>query len=125
MHLLLEVAFQNFIVQITYSAVALILVRGGAFQETYNDFFYSLGWFPLIIIWVFKYAMECPEERVSFCFLPCLVKNKYLGWICGAFFVILSKQRTALVIATLLGFIQYQCLGRSLIRPPLCLHKAL
>ena len=60
-HLFLELFIQNFIHQILYSAVAMILVQGGAYVETYNDFFFSVGWFPITIIWVFKCCSECPE----------------------------------------------------------------
>ena len=125
MHLLIEVFFQNLTVQVIYSAVVMILVSEGWTIETYNNFFYSVGWFPLVIIWVFKYASEFSEERVNICFLPFMVKNKYLGWIISFFFIILSTQKLALVIAMLLGSLQSQLLHRSLCLAPLCLHKIL
>ena len=52
-----------------------------------------------------------------------MIKNKVVGWIVGIFFVFLSKQKLALFIAMLLGSLQYQLLGRSLILAPFCMHR--
>lgn len=50
---------QNLIVQVSYSLVVAILVRNTYFYENYNDYFFSLGWTPLVIVWIFKFTSEC------------------------------------------------------------------
>lgn len=109
----------------SYSLVVAILVRNTYFYETYNDYFFSIGWIPMVIIWIFKFTGANKEEKVSFCFMPFLIKNKYLAWIISAFIIILTIQRTPLIIATLLGAIQFHLFERSAIRLPLCLHIVL
>lgn len=111
--------------QIIYCLVVAMLVQNTYFYETYNDYFFSLGWIPIVIIWIFKFAGEQPDEKVNFCFLPFLVKNKYLAWILSICMIILTIQRTPLIIATLVGAIQYQLFHRSAIRLPFILHVIL
>lgn len=121
-HLLLEIFSQNFLIQVCYCVVVSLLVRNTYFYETYNDYFFSLGWMPIIIIWIFKFTAENKEERVNFCFLPFLIKNKYLPWVISLIMIILTMQKTPLIVATLLGAIQYQLFHRSWIRLPMWLH---
>lgn len=63
------------------------------------------------------------EEKINFCFLPFLVKNKYLAWIISVIVIILTSQKAALVVATGLGFLQFHLFQRSAIRIPMWMHK--
>ncbi len=116
---------QNLIIQMSYSLIVAILVRNTYFYETYNDYFFSIGWVPIVIIWIFKFTGENKQQKVNFCFLPFLVKNKYLAWILSIFIIILTIQKTPLIVATLLGAIQFHLFERSVIRLPLCIHLIL
>lgn len=117
----MEIFMQNLITQLVYCMMVTILIQNTYFFETYNDYFFSVGWIPMVIIWVFKFTGESKEEKINFCFLPFTVKNKYLAWIVSLVMIILTTQKTALVVAMFLGALQFHLFHRSCIRVPLCL----
>lgn len=57
-HLLAEIFMQNLITQLVYCMVVTILIQNTYFFETYNDYFFSIGWIPIVIIWIFKFTGE-------------------------------------------------------------------
>ncbi len=65
------------------------------------------------------------DEKTNFCFLPFLIKNKYLAWVISIIMIVLTIQKTPLIVATILGAIQFHLFHRSCIRIPMWVHRVL
>lgn len=84
---------------------------------------FSFGWFPVILIYEFRRAIIEPEGSSSFCFMPCLIKNKYFPYFLTIIFLILGGQPLTILCAAILGFIQEQRLRFMIIKLPFCWFK--
>ena len=75
--------------------------------EGANEILYACGWFPIIMIYIFREAAVDPDGHTRFCCLPFLIKRKYLPWILAFFSLFfLSVRFVSMIIAALIGYYQ-------------------
>ena len=126
----LQVILQTILVEAVYAGFVILLLSFNLIHEdkTYYKY-YSIGWDPIIILWAFKYTHESPDEQISFCFLPCLLRRKYIPIIISLFFFVMSigNFHTALIIpvALVIGILQSMAFKWNFTALPFCVYSVL
>jgi hypothetical protein len=86
--MIIEVFIQNFMIQISFIFLSWAIMQTHLVQylSVTPYVIVSLGWFPLVMIFLFQRVSYNPNEMTRFCFMPCLIKTKYVPLL----FLILS-----------------------------------
>lgn len=91
--MIIEVFIQNFMIQTIFTFLTWAIIKTNLYQlylvpllSITPYFIVSLGWFPLVMIFMFHDVSFNPNALTRFCFMPCLIKTKYVPLL----FIIIS-----------------------------------
>lgn len=123
-YMILEVFIQNFLIQSIFTFVSFLLYQLNMLNSPYS--LYSLGWFPLVMIFLFQRASLNPDDLTTFCCMPCLIKIKYIPLIILLLSLLLASDLfICLLIASILGYSQFFHFKRRFIKLPLSIYRKL
>ncbi len=82
------------------------------------------GLFPMCMIFVWWQAAQNPDQHTTFCCLPCLIPMKWIPVILLAFCLFLASSLfLPLLVAFVLGYMQFMHLKKRLIKLPLKFYR--
>jgi len=120
--MILEIFIQNLMIQVTFTVVSFFLYLFNIVTSPFA--LYSLGWFPLVMVFLFQRASLNPDDLTTFCCMPCLIKMKYVPVIILVFSLIIAPDVfLSLLIASLLGYFQFIHFKRRFIKLPLSVYR--
>jgi hypothetical protein len=93
------------------------------FEGDWKYEMFGYGWFPIIMIYIFREAAIDPESHTRFCCLPFLIKRKHLPWVLVIFAALFVYRFVIMFTAALLGYYQSFILKRNLIVLPISFYE--
>jgi hypothetical protein len=84
----------------------------------------NYGMFPMCMIFIWWQAAQNPDQHTTFCCMPCLIPMKWIPVIILAFCLFLAPMLfLPLLIASLLGYLQFMHFKRRFIQLPLRFYR--
>jgi hypothetical protein len=118
--MLFQPFIQNLTVNLIFAPIALGIYQLG-FPEKY---LLNARWSTIIIIFMFKNVCYKPDEYIKYCWIPCLLKNKYVPLIKTVFFLALRyDQWLAILISYMIGYLQCYHFKTDFIRLPMFVYN--
>ena len=104
------------IIHIAFNAIAIIVLL---MFPSLQSVIFAYGWFPIIMIYIFREAAVDPDGQTRFCCLPFLIKRKYLPWVLAGFSLLfLSPRFFVMITAAIIGYYQSMVLKSNFIKLP-------
>ena len=87
-------------------------------------YLFGFGWFPIIIVYIFKQAGVDPEGETRFCCLPFLIKRKHLPWVLVVFCLLFQPVLFLMyLLSALVGYYQSMVRKSNIVLLPLTFYK--
>jgi len=85
--------------------------------------FVGYGVIHLVLIFLFQRSSSNPDEPSRFCFLPCLIPQKYIPWCFVLLLTVFGNSFMTLAIYSLIGYFQFMVRKKAFIQLPLAAYR--
>lgn len=113
---------QNLLINVILLLISVVLYDILSVSPAFK--IYNYGLFPLCIIFIWYQASLNPDQHTTFCCMPCLIPMKWIPILILVLCLLFTSNILfALVIASVLGYLQFMHFKRRLIRLPLRFYR--
>lgn len=121
--MLVEIFLQSLMVNLVLLLIGVVLFDIFSVNPQSFDI-YNLGFSTISMIFIWYQVSQNPDQHTTFCCMPCLIPMKWIPIILLGFsFFMSSFLLAALVVSSILGYLQFMHYKRRFIKLPLRFYR--